>query len=426
LKNKFYLLVFSLCFLCVYANSTIALTADTNIALNKAVIGTFSETESVTDGIASHITSATSKNVSSLPQFLTIDLGAPAYIGSIKIFWDKDAYSNNYDIKVSSDSKSWFTELAKADAGTGVIDQKTGTISQTITGKRFGSLNRYVQIYIPIGSKATKNSVKITEIQVFPATEQKIAIEDVNAYVVTNNKAIITIKTNIGTAKASILYGKSPDLLDQTATIHELGEITSATLYNLETDQPYYYQAKVWDIYENAAVSRVKYFGSGKKNIALNKKVQGTFTELPPQDPYVNRTKDVLSRVNDGGTSYFTAMATSNSVEDGDQYAIIDLGKKYSVDSVVTYWRNLAFPQEFSVTISNDNKTFSDGTEKLNAEKGAFSRSDAGDPMRVIKADLKGAATRFIKVLVNKNSPCFQKHANWNFVQLMEVEVYPK
>ncbi|MFH1347627.1 MAG: discoidin domain-containing protein [Candidatus Margulisiibacteriota bacterium] len=423
---KKYLIIFVLLFFVTSYAAGAALTADTNLAIKKAAKGTFSNLNAVTDGQVPRSSAAVSGDISKSPQFLTVDLGSPTYIRRIKIFWDKDSYSNQYDVRVSSDKKSWQTELSQADAGTGVVDNRTGTISQTITGRRFRSASRYVQIYIPFGSKATAGNVKISEVQVFPAADQKIAIEDTSAYVVTDKLAIVTVKTDIGAGSASVLYGLSPDSLNQEAAIDEVGEVTSASLKNLVPQRTYFYKVRVWDYFGNMAESRVNQFAPAKANVALGKKVLGTFTALPPRDPYVDTKKDVLSRITDGGTSYFTAMATSRSVNKEDQYAIIDLGRPYKIDNVITYWRNLAYPQDFAVTVSNDNSSYFDGLEKQDAGKGAFSRSDAGDPMRVLKTSLDGVTARYIKVLIKQGSSCFQKHTDWDFVQLMEVKVIPR
>lgn len=406
-----------------------ALTVDTNLARDSMVTGTFSNLKAVSDGRVAAADTAASGDVSKDPQLLTIDLGTSAYIKSIKIFWDKGAYSGSYDLRVSPDSKNWFTELGGADAGTGVVDPRTGTVSQTISGKRFSSISRYVQIYIPLGSRVVNpagRGVKIAEVQVFPAAEQKIAVEEVAAYVVTDKKAIVTVKTNIGAARASVSYGLAPDFLDQSAAIYETGQTTSATIYNLIPGRSYFYQVRAWDLYGNMAESRILNFAPSKGNAALGRKVLGTFTELPPRDPYVEKSKDVLSRLTDGGTSYFTSMATSRSIHEGDQFAVIDLGSRVPVSKVVTYWRNLAYPLSFDVSLSNDNVSYFDGAAGLDAEVGAFSRSDTGDPMRVVSAELKGTNARYVKIYIRKDSPCFQKHADWNFVQLMEVEVIPQ
>ncbi len=406
-----------------------ALTADTNLARSSLVTGTFSNLAVVGDGRVAASDAAASGDIAKDPQFLTVDLGTSAYIKNIKIFWDKDAYSGNYDIRVSPDSKNWFTELGGADAGTGAVDIRTGTISQNISGKRFSSISRYVQIYMPVGSKVINpagGNVKIAEVQVFPATEQKIVIDDVSAYVVTDKKAILTIKTNIGAARASVSYGLTPNFLDQSAAVYETGQMTSATVYNLIPGRSYFYQVRVWDLYDNMSESRVFNFAPSKGNAALGRKVLGTFTELPPRDPYVDKIKDVLSRLTDGSTSYFTSMATSRSIYEGDQFAVIDLGSRVPVSKVVTYWRNLAYPLNFEVSLSDDNVSYFNGAQGLNAQSGAFSRSDTGDPMRVVAAEIKGVNARYIKIVVKKNSPCYQKHADWNFVQLMEVEVIPQ
>lgn len=408
-----------------------ALTADTNLALEKTAVGTFTKAEAALDGIVSTSVGApaASGKLTESPQILTIDLRGWMYVERVKVFWDNAAYSNNYEIRVSSNAKTWFPEMTGINAEYGVFDRRTGARSQSISCKRFTQGSRYVQIYIPFGSKATNPAgdfVRIAEVQVYPAVGQKFELEDVSAYVVTPDKAILTVKTNLGAARASVLYGTSPDALSHSAAIHETGQLTSATLYNLIPYRTYFYKVRVWDLYGNMAESRVKNFAPAKNNIALGKRVLGTFTELPPRDPYVDRTRDVLSRVTDGGTSYFTAMATSKSVLGSDQYATIDLGKEISISNVITYWRNLAYPQDFSVLVSFDKKKWFDGLSKLNAALGAFTRSDTGDPVRVVNADLAGVKARYVMILIKKGSSCFQKHANWDFVQLMEAQVIPE
>ncbi|MFH1683416.1 MAG: discoidin domain-containing protein [Candidatus Margulisiibacteriota bacterium] len=269
---KKYLIIFVLLFFVTSYSVGAVLTEDTNLAIKKIAVGTFSNLNAVTDGQVPRSGAATSGDISKSPQFLTVDLGSPTYIKRIKIFWDKDGYSNQYDVRVSSNKKSWQTELSQADAGTGVVDNRTGTISQTITGRRFRSASRYVQIYIPYGSKATAENVKISEVQVFPAAGQKIAIEDTSAYVVTDEKAIVTIKSDIGASSASVMYGLAPNALDQNATINEVGEITSATLKNLSPRRTYFYKVRVWDYFGNMAESRVEQFAPAKANVALGKR----------------------------------------------------------------------------------------------------------------------------------------------------------
>jgi hypothetical protein len=119
-------------------------------------------------------------------------------------------------------------------------------------------------------------------------------------------------------------------------------------------------------------------------------------------------------------------MATSSSIRKGDQNVTIDLGSSYPISSVVSYWRALAYPESFSVNLSEDGRTWTELQSKINAGEGGFARSDAGDPMRVVSTDAGGARGRFVQILIEKDSPYYAKHGDWDFVQLMEVEVFPK
>ena len=39
-------------------------------------------------------------------------------------------------------------------------------------------------------------------------------------------------------------------------------------------------------------------------------------------------------------------------------------------------------------------------------------------------SEAEGAEARYVQVLIEKGSPYFVKHTDWDFVQLMEVEVF--
>jgi hypothetical protein len=202
--------------------------------------------------------------------------------------------------------------------------------------------------------------------------------------------------------------------------------ISSAVLYNLDPGFNYYYKVQAWDAFGNKVASGLKYFKPPKFNLALNKPVSGTFDNLPPDDKLVDRSKAVQPRVTDGATGYFKGMATSGSLRKNDQKLVVDLGASYPLNALISYWRALAYPESFSVRVSNDNSAWTEVASRINAGEGAFARSDNGDPMRVVNTPLAGKEARFVEILIPKDSPYFVKHANWDFVQLMEVEVYPK
>ena len=395
-----------------------------NYALNTKPVGIFSNPAAAVDGLLS--TRATSGNISEGPQFLTIDLGKELYVGSVKIYWDARALSRDYSIRVSKDSKNWFSEFSGLDASSGAADPASGTISQVVSTRRYTTPSRYVQIYIPIGSSASAAQVNISEIQILPAQNLKFVLESVDSYAVSSQRAVIVYKTSIGAVSGQAAYGKDPSRFDKFAVNSESGVLNSVVLSGLEPGAVYYYKIKARDASGNTVQSDVKNLKPPLINLALNKNVSGTFTELPPNDLLVNRSNPVLPRVVDGKTGYFDSMATSGSIRKSDQEVTIDLGGSYSIGAVISYWRALAYPEDFSVSISNDRTSWKEVASKVNAGEGAFVRSDAGDPMRVINTSVDGGKARYVRILIAKDSPYFVKHSNWDFVQLMEVEVVPK
>jgi hypothetical protein len=395
-----------------------------NYALGRIPAGTFTNPVAAVDNSAASF--AVSGNIDESPQFFTIDLGQEIYIGSVKLLWDAAALPRNYSLRVSNDKKNWFTEFSGLDASQGAPDPLSGTISQIVSTRRYTIPSRYLQIYIPIGASATAPQVKIAEIQILPAQDLSFSLLEVKPYAITNQNAIIMYKTSIGAVSGQVLYGRNPNNLNKMAANSESGVINSATLTGLEPGFNYFYKVKAWDAFGNKVESDVDSFSPPRANLALGKTVTGTFTNLPPNDNLVDKTKNVLSRVVDGITGYFKGMATSGSIRSGDQQVIIDLGASYPVDAVISYWRALAYPESFSVSLSEDKASWTEISKKINAGEGAFARSDAGDPMRVVNTPLNGARARYIQIFIAKNSPYFVKHINWDFVQLMEVQVISK
>ncbi len=395
-----------------------------NYALGKTPVGTFKNMANAVDG--SLATSASSGKIAESPQFFTIDLGVSMYVGSVKIYWDPDALPENYSIRVSRDKKQWVTEFSGLNAAEGEMDPASRTVSQIISTTRYLMPTRYVQIYIPIGDQANAANVKIANIEVLAAQNLKFTLKEVKPYVVGNKSAIIMYKTSIGAAAGEVRYGTDPAKLDRVAANLESGVVSSARLSSLIGGKTYFYQVKAWDANGNIVESNVKNLKPAGTNLALKKKVSGTFTNLPPRDNLVDKSTNVLNRAVDGMTGYFKGMATSGSIRKGRQEVTIDLGQSYRIDSIVSYWRALAYPESFKIRVSNDNVNWKEISSKLDAGQGAFARSDAGDPMRVVNVATGGARARYVQVLVEKDSPYYAKHANWDFVQLMEVEVYAR
>jgi len=397
-----------------------------DVALGMRAVGTFNNVNAITDGIVStkKVAPATSNVVADSDQYMTVDLGKLFYIDRVRVLFDNTAYPRAFSIRTSSDGKYWEMEAENLDAASGVEDKANKVIALSVSCKRAMIGARYVQVVIPAGAAVSSGDrVKITEIEVFPAVGQKLAITEKNASIVTDKNAVISYRTTIGAVGGKVFCGTDPNALTLSFPNQESGIDNSATIYGLKAGTVYYYKVIATDLYGNSVESSTGNFVTLSANVASKKTVTGTFTELP-LDPFVEKTKPVLSRVTDSSTDYFTSMATSQSLLDGDQYVVIDLGGNYSIKDIQTYWRKLAYPENYSVLLSQDNVSWTAAAEGLNAGSGAFSRSDSGDPMQVISVPLSNTSARYVKVLIKQGSPFFHKHTGWNFVQLMEVKVF--
>lgn len=395
-----------------------------NEAAGKVTLGTFSGSQSVVDN--SLTSYAQSGSIDQEPQFLTIDLGQEIYLGSIKIYWGADAVSRNYSIRVSKDNRSWLTQFQRLDAATGILDSQTGTISQVVSTRRYAAPTRYLQIYVPVSSEASAPNVKISEIQIFQAQNLKYNIENIDIFPLSGRRAIVSYKTTMASARGIILYGKNQKKLDQFGQNIESGALNSILLSKLDPAALYYCTIKAWNESGNMALSELSYLNPLIVNLASGKDVSGTFTVLPPNDPLVNRVKPVLPRIVDSDIEVFGGMATSGSIKNKDQEVIIDLSESHLLRSIVLFWRAIAYPENFSVSVSNNKTIWREVASGINAGEGAFIRSGDGEPIRVVNIPVEDQLARYIKVFIPKNSSFYVKDEDWDYVQLMEIEVLSK
>lgn len=168
-----------------------------------------------------------------------------------------------------------------------------------------------------------------------------------------------------------------------------------------------------------------RWFVTPENNVALRQPVTGTFTAWPA-DASVRRDSEPLRRVTDGDGDYFTGMATSGEVTAETQWVTVDLGREYPLDRVITVWRSLAYPKAFRLEVSRDGLDFSALAGPLDAGGGVFGHSESGTPQVTLTTPGDGRRGRYVRLIVPRGSPCYQKHAQWKFVQLMELKAIPR
>ncbi|HPP88053.1 MAG TPA: discoidin domain-containing protein, partial [bacterium] len=155
-------------------------------------------------------------------------------------------------------------------------------------------------------------------------------------------------------------------------------------------------------------------------NIALNKKVEGTF-DINPEPNVIANSPSIISRITDGKIHYFTGMATSGNVKEAQQNVIIDLEEEQFIEKIKVYWRAIAYSKNYYVMISSDKKKWNYIGKNIDASKGITMRSESGDPLFVNEIAANNKA-RYIRIWLAKNSEFYCKFDNWNFVQIFEIE----
>jgi hypothetical protein len=164
-------------------------------------------------------------------------------------------------------------------------------------------------------------------------------------------------------------------------------------------------------------------FTTKENNIAYGKKVKGTFNSRFIADVF-ELEGDVLSRVTDGNFDYRTGMSVSEKDPlEEEQWVIVDLEQNYPIKDVQTYWRALAYPLTYEVSLSQDGRTWEANTKVKND---GSSTVVGVIPMKISQANFNGRKARFVKVSMPKGTQSFQRFNNYKFVQLVELKVHPK
>jgi len=186
----------------------------------------------------------------------------------------------------------------------------------------------------------------------------------------------------------------------------------------------YYYLLQYKDQSGKVFKDKIKTILTKENNVALHKPVKGTFTKNIKDDKYFQKSSKIINRVTDGKMNYFTGMAVSGNIKKTDQFVIIDLQDDFDIDSIEVFWRALSYSTDYKILISLDNKNWKIVKNKLNAAKGKKMRGEKGDPI-LYNTIFVHEKARYVKLIASKNQ-FYNKHEQWNYVQLMEIKVYPK
>ncbi len=237
------------------------------------------------------------------------------------------------------------------------------------------------------------------------------------------NGVDLTVEANVK-VKIEIKYGKDVKGLTYIKKENSYSKIHILQIRNLIPLNKYYYEITVIDKKRNK-YKKAGFFSTGEYNIALNKKVRGTFYNKYIGDVFKLKG-DVLSNATDGDFSYSSGMAVSFDPAISDQYLIVDLEKIKKVERIITYWRALAYPYFYFILYSNDGKKWNKIKKivKLKGKKIVHIKN-SGIPL-IIGDTPVNIETRYIKIFIPKGTPYYKKYHHYKFLQLVEIKIYGK
>jgi hypothetical protein len=400
--------------------SIAAPTNDTNLGLdiNRSVLTTFTNTGGLFDGVidSSEKFSALTGDIAKFIQQVAVPLKNPAYLREIKVYWDLKANTEDYQLQYSRDGRKWF------NLNRSKVTKDPKSIIHVFDGA--GHSAKGLRIQIPTDKTKPGVQYRIQEVEIFPNIETRNQIRETKVLVLADTEAILQINSTIdGDKTVDLIPAQGKNAKPVSFVSYDPNE---AVRLSLEPNQSYTLVAKVLDFNRNWVQSDRQTLRSEKTNLALGKKVSGTFNANPNDSGYVF-SEDSQNRITDAGFDYFTQSATSGSVYQGDQFFTIDLNQSTAIRKVVLYWRGLSFPNQYQVLVSDDNQQWKLSKDKLDASKGAYCMvAGKGQliPAQVQQIDLNGVRGRYVKVLIPKDAQLTNLHSNWEFVQLLEAKVF--
>lgn len=232
---------------------------------------------------------------------------------------------------------------------------------------------------------------------------------------------ILKIKNNIE-SKLELSYGEKSGEYESRVFNDEFKIEHIVKISNLIPLTKYYSKILITDRYGNKFYKFFDFI-TGEYNIALGKRVEGTFTNRYIGDIF-NLEGDVIKRVNDGSFDYRNGMAVSFDPDKSDQFVIIDLEDVYPVERIITYWRALAYPKFYFIYASLDKKDWKKIATVNLENTPAKLIEGSGIPMKIGESKFDNLNTRFIKLIVFKNTPYYRKFEHYKFIQLLELKIY--
>lgn len=199
------------------------------------------------------------------------------------------------------------------------------------------------------------------------------------------------------------------------------------TLKRFHPNRDILYRITSVDTRGRRRLSGIRRLRTRENNVAWEKPVRGTF-DRPifgvPED--ARGETPYQRRVNDGRFDYQLGTATSGDPADTVQRFTINLEKLHRPGRAVLYWRDLAYPEKYSIHGSRTGRKWDVLARNLNAAKGKHTRKGGILSYRQVVEFDTDRAYQFIRVEIPKGAPYYGKYPQYKFVQLQEFKLFPR
>jgi len=209
-----------------------------------------------------------------------------------------------------------------------------------------------------------------------------------------------------------VLLGRSEDALEKVIEEASLKEENTFEIKGLQPETEYYYRLDLTDRFGNVVMTPPIRFRTPPYNIALGKRVWGTFGFTPARGGVLEAGEENLAKLVDGNVNYFGGTAVSQNADNADQYAVIDLGEISPVDRLEIIWWGLSYSRNYRIDLSNDGENWTTVSQRLNADRGEAMRSPAGD-LIVRHTVPVGKSARFVRLFVRAKAPRGTRSELW-------------